>query len=70
MWSAVCFDVYDRDGVGAIKLEQLKTILSCVMRTEDQSQEQEESELFDQERECFALNTECLERCSSYHVMK
>ncbi|CAN0306547.1 unnamed protein product, partial [Hapterophycus canaliculatus] len=27
-----CFDVYDRDGVGCINLEQLKAVLACVMQ--------------------------------------
>ncbi|CAM9707408.1 unnamed protein product [Scytosiphon promiscuus] len=27
-----CFDVYDRDGAGCINLEQLKSVLSCVMQ--------------------------------------
>eukprot|EP00903_Cladosiphon_okamuranus_P009913 g9412.t1 len=27
-----CFDIYDMDGVGCIKLEQLKSVLSCVTR--------------------------------------
>lgn len=27
-----CFDVYDRDGVGCINLDQLKSVLSCVMQ--------------------------------------
>lgn len=34
---AVCFDVYDRDGQGAINLEQLKSVLSCVMQPRDTS---------------------------------
>lgn len=46
---AVCFDVYDRDGVGAINLEQLKAVLSCVMRNEERSVEQYESESLDEE---------------------
>lgn len=25
-----CFDIYDKDGVGCINLEQLKAVLSCV----------------------------------------
>lgn len=27
-----CFDIYDKDGVGCINLEQLKSVLSCVTR--------------------------------------
>lgn len=49
---AVCFDVYDRDGQGAINLEQLKSVLSCVMQPRDTSgddsdHDDQEGTLFD-----------------------
>lgn len=47
MSGAVCFDVYDREGVGAINLDQLRSVLSCVMRTQDSAEGQESDESMD-----------------------
>lgn len=30
-----CFDIYDLDGGGSINLQELKSVLSCVMRPQD-----------------------------------
>lgn len=30
-----CFDIYDKDGVGSINLDQLRSVLSCVTTMED-----------------------------------
>lgn len=49
MFGAVCFDVYDREGVGAINLDQLRSVLSCVMRTQGSAEAQESDESIDDE---------------------
>lgn len=46
---SVCFDIYDREGVGAINMEQLRSVLSCVMQAQDSAESQEDDGSLDQE---------------------